>query len=377
MGIFKNIAGNLLDWLGVANVPAALTALAGLQGEAGQIIEIGGVDAQGGVTELVAVDKPGGGADSGQNVALTAAQVDLLEDAFAHIQWVDAAGPQYAAQLIASLRSGAGGGEEPEPETPAKTLQSISAVYDGGNVPVGTVVSSLSGVTVTAHYSDGSTANVTGYTLSGTIAEGENTVAVTYMGKTTTITVTGEAQSADGRTLLHNWVLSDAEGSEIDTVGGVEMVAYNSPVKSADGWTNDGNYKAIYATGVVGPNRTIEWDVSTDAQDATHAWLFSFGNDKYSGTHVVAYKDGGWGWENGATYNIDKDIPELNGMDVFDGKTVALCFGSDSFVSLFIDGVFVSTSPWAVVASNAIIGRNTASFHNVTVSACRVYEGVL
>ena len=67
MGIFKNIAGNLLDWLGVANVPAALTALAGLKGSTGQIIEIGGVDAQGGVTELVAVDKPGGGSDSGQN----------------------------------------------------------------------------------------------------------------------------------------------------------------------------------------------------------------------------------------------------------------------------------------------------------------------
>lgn len=67
MAIFKTIAGHLLDWAGVANVPAALTALEGLKGEAGQIIEIGGVDAQGGVTELVAVDKPGGGADSGQN----------------------------------------------------------------------------------------------------------------------------------------------------------------------------------------------------------------------------------------------------------------------------------------------------------------------
>lgn len=68
MAIFKTIAGHLLDWAGVVNVPAALTALEGLKGKAGQIIEIGGVDAQGGVTELVAVDKPGGGEDSGQNL---------------------------------------------------------------------------------------------------------------------------------------------------------------------------------------------------------------------------------------------------------------------------------------------------------------------
>ena len=67
MAIFKSIAGHLLDWVGVANVPAALKALAGLKGEAGKIIGIGAVDAQGGVTELVAVDKPEGGGGSGQN----------------------------------------------------------------------------------------------------------------------------------------------------------------------------------------------------------------------------------------------------------------------------------------------------------------------
>ena len=82
MAIFKTIAGHLLDWAGVANVPAALTALEGLKGEAGQIIEIGGVDARGGVTELVAVGKPGGGADSGQNPSqgggMSAAAASLL-----------------------------------------------------------------------------------------------------------------------------------------------------------------------------------------------------------------------------------------------------------------------------------------------------------
>lgn len=79
------------------------------------------------------------------------------------------------------------------------TLSSISATYSGGDVAVGTVVTDLTGIVVTAHYSDGSSETVTGYTLSGTIAEGSNTVTVSYGGKTTTFTVTGVAESTDGK----------------------------------------------------------------------------------------------------------------------------------------------------------------------------------
>ena len=71
------------------------------------------------------------------------------------------------------------------------TLQSISVTYAGGEVTVGTALTDLTDITVTAHYSDGSTANVTDYTLSGEIAEGSNTITVSYGGKTTTFTVTG------------------------------------------------------------------------------------------------------------------------------------------------------------------------------------------
>lgn len=100
--------------------------------------------------------------------------------------------------LISALGgSGDSGGEE-EPDTPVipeKTLTSISATYTGGAVPVGTAVSALTGIVVTAHYSDGSAATVTGYTLSGSIVEGSNTVTVTYGGKTVTVTVVGVAES--------------------------------------------------------------------------------------------------------------------------------------------------------------------------------------
>ena len=72
-------------------------------------------------------------------------------------------------------------------------MTGISATYSGGSVPAGTALDDLTGIVVTTQYSDGSTATVTGYTLSGEIAEGSNTITVTYQGKTATFTVTGTA----------------------------------------------------------------------------------------------------------------------------------------------------------------------------------------
>ena len=87
--------------------------------------------------------------------------------------------------------------EPTEPDNPEVTLSSISATYTGGSVAVGTAVTSLTGITVKATYSDGSTKTITGYTLSGTIAEGSNTITVSYGGKTTTFTVTGIAEEIE------------------------------------------------------------------------------------------------------------------------------------------------------------------------------------
>lgn len=88
--------------------------------------------------------------------------------------------------------------DEPiEPDVPEVTLSSISATYNGGNVLVGTSVNSLTGITVKAHYSDGTSKTVADYTLSGTIAEGNNTITVSYDGKTTTFTVVGYVEETE------------------------------------------------------------------------------------------------------------------------------------------------------------------------------------
>lgn len=77
------------------------------------------------------------------------------------------------------------------------TLTSISASYSGGDVAVGTLLNDLTGITVTAHYSDGSTANITDYTLSGEITEGSNVITVTYEGMTSTFVVTGVVETPE------------------------------------------------------------------------------------------------------------------------------------------------------------------------------------
>lgn len=131
----------------------------------------------------------------------TTAQINLLDEIGNFIPFTSAEGGMLWDNLINSLK-GNSSGEEPdnpdEPDTPVVTLTSISATYTGGEVATGTALTDLTGITVTAHYSDGTTKTVTGYTLNGEILEGENTITVSYSGKTTTFAVTGIVESGGG-----------------------------------------------------------------------------------------------------------------------------------------------------------------------------------
>lgn len=124
-----------------------------------------------------------------QTSGLTTAQVNALDGMFKVCAFIkDDVSAEYTEFKTAF-------GITDEPVIPEVTLSSISATYSGGDVAVGTAVSELTGVVVTAHYSDGKSETVTGYTMNGTIAEGNNTITVTYEGLTTTFTVTGVAES--------------------------------------------------------------------------------------------------------------------------------------------------------------------------------------
>ena len=169
----------------------------------GYVKSVNGVGPDGNGNVEITIPDSGGNVDQG---GLTAAQIAALDGMFKIASFTSDPTAAYVAFMSAFGISGSGGGEvEPdEPDEPEKTLTSISATYIGGDVAVGTAVTALTGIVVTAHYSDGTSETVTGYTLSGSIAEGENTVTVSYGGKTTTFTVTGMAESGGDAVNLYS-----------------------------------------------------------------------------------------------------------------------------------------------------------------------------
>ena len=201
-----------------------------------------------------------------QTSGLTTAQVNALDDMFKKCAFTGNVSAEYTAFKQAFGIESGGGEEEPTD----KTLTSISVTYAGGEVTVGTALTDLTGITVTAHYSDGSTDTITGYTLSGEIVEGKNTIIVSYGGKTTTFMVTGVASGGTESNIAYLPVTH--AGSEYwayfpeVVAGDVYYIAYNiseypvlrdfSPWSSVSAsettWTyekyNDSYYKITFVT---------------------------------------------------------------------------------------------------------------------------------
>lgn len=104
--------------------------------------------------------------------------IQALLACFAHVAWIDDAGPIYYDALQDALDTG------------TKTLVSISAVYTQGIVyPEDNLDTLKSSLVVTGTYDDTSTETITEYTLSGTLAIGTSTITVTVDNITTTFTV--------------------------------------------------------------------------------------------------------------------------------------------------------------------------------------------
>ena len=157
----------------------------------GQVIAVSEVDEEGKPIKFEAKDMSGG---VSAGTGLSTEAIDKLEEVGNYLAYTTADGGSKWTELISILRNGSSGGGSGETEV---TLESISATYTGGDVMEGTALSDLTGITVTATYSDGSTANVTGYSLSGEILEGENTITVSYGGLTCTFAVIGVAENTD------------------------------------------------------------------------------------------------------------------------------------------------------------------------------------
>ena len=158
---------------------------------------------------------------SGENVTLPTEQINALDGMFKVCAFVpeDVSAQYNAFRAAFGLDSG----------DTDKTVTGITATYSGGSVAAGTPVSALTGVVVTAHYSDGSSAAVTGYTLSGSVAEGSNTITVSYDEFTTTITVVGVASGEDSPPLETYEYSFDNPGELVSDSGALTThSSYNS-----------------------------------------------------------------------------------------------------------------------------------------------------
>lgn len=162
-------------------------------------------------SEIEKLKENGAGGNANQG-GMTAEQISALDGMFKVCAFTKA---DISAEYTAFKAAFGISGEPDEPDA-EKTLTSISATYSGGSVAVGTAVNALTGIAVTAHYSDGTSETVTGYTLSGAIAEGENTVTVSYGGKTTTFVVVGVASGEDEPTEPLYGVFWPPKGAVLD-----------------------------------------------------------------------------------------------------------------------------------------------------------------
>lgn len=171
----------------------------------------------------------------------------------------------------------------------AATITGISATYSGGNVTAGTSVNELTGIVVTAIYSDGSKQTVTGYTLSGTIAEGSNTITVTYEGMTTTFTVTGVAEEVTLTSISVTYSGGPVPaGTALDDLTGIVVTAQYSDgsTETVTGYTLSGTLAEGTSTITVSyGGKTDTFDVvvthqnDTTAEIATEGYVFtSLGN---------------------------------------------------------------------------------------------------
>lgn len=205
-----------------------------------------------------------------KNTGLTLTQIDLLKDVLYKMEFsteeLATQGKQAIDKLISSLKN---------TQSEDKVLISIYAVYNGGDVLVGTDINSLD-IIVTGNYSDGSTVNITNFTVSGKIENGENTITVSYNDKTTTITVIGYVEGKNdikGDVVFSdNYISKNKDYSFYQLTSEVGRRAYSIPItankKYTLTWDLDNQYRnpnigsIDYSTGILNKDNAI-WLICT------------------------------------------------------------------------------------------------------------------
>lgn len=181
------------------------------------------------------------------------------------------------------------------------------------------------GLVVTAHYDNGTSEPVTGYSTAGYTGEtGMQTIVVTYQGKTASFSVRVIARIVTGLEIQHLPHKTDyLEGDELETDGLVVVLTYNDgSTEETDDYTLTG-YSSLpgqKTISVMCEGQTAQFQVTVQAKTLTHITitypekLTYYVNEEFAadGMSVTAHYD------NGKVVKLDREEYAIDG---FDSKT--------------------------------------------------------
>lgn len=284
------------------------------------------------------------GAVTTGDVGIPEAVKESLLQLVRHVAYVDDQGQSYYDALEMALY-----GDE---------VASLSAVYSPGSFKVydsDSLDVMQPYLTVTAHYYSGDTETVQGYQLSGTLVEGTQTITVSYMGKTTTFTVTVYKRA------LYDW---DFTQSLTDSVSGA--VAETTAQRDSNGLTFTEMNTYIDFGAVYSRDRTYEIDVdyiNAPLEGPNHyRRLFAFGENgtdtsRNSTGIVVAmstYRPG-WYWYLGSAWDSAAIGPAVSTVDsygFFNGKTVKIYIDSSGYGHVYAKTIGAEDSAYVEIGSS-------------------------
>lgn len=271
--------------------------------------------------------------------------------------------------------------------TSQMTVSSISAVYtQSGTVYDTDSLDSLkSDLVVTATFMDSTTGiiNPADYTLSGTLAEGNSTITVTYAGLTDTFSVT--VSHADSS--LYSW---DFKTGLTDSKQGI-VATTTATQTSGTGLVYDTMNQYTLITGISSLlGKTVEIDVEEIGTrvGGNHRRLFLFyGTNSTQQAGFICNAGSTWKYYSGSAW----DTGSIASADAsyFNGKTVKIEISATGAITVSRKTIGAADSTYEQVYASSIgaissitadathctIGWNSSSdgLGNATISAMRIY----
>lgn len=204
---------------------------------------------------------------------LTSEIKNALIECFRNVAWINDRG----AELLQNLIEAFDASEED------KYLVEIVASYEGGRVPVGTLTDDL-GIVVIGRYNDGSTIELSNYTISpDTIAQGENIITITYGNFSTTVNVYSEEYSGDVEVDFADGLfeaLEIVEGQALDRDTGEAYESSNAYYAT--------EYLRVNNSGIICRAPSVGTFVRVFEYDANHNFIKCVSFNNYTTTKAIS-----------------------------------------------------------------------------------------